>query len=89
MPQLQVKVPTLRRWASKLAVAVDRPFFEDLRVFGEILLTPEQIAQQPEYQLFDLKFAAGNDVVRRIQSVDELAQPNKKAFVAKIAQAGA
>ncbi len=28
MPQLQIKVPTLRRWGSKLAVAVDRPFFE-------------------------------------------------------------
>ena len=27
MPQLQIKVPTLRRWGSKLAVAVDRPFF--------------------------------------------------------------
>lgn len=27
MPQLQVKVPTLRRWGSKLAVAVDGPFF--------------------------------------------------------------
>lgn len=30
MPQLQVKVPTLRRWGSKLAVAVDRPFFDVL-----------------------------------------------------------
>ena len=28
MPQLQVKVPTLRRWGTKLAVAVDRPFFD-------------------------------------------------------------
>ena len=28
MPQLQIKVPTLRRWGSKLAVAVDRPFFD-------------------------------------------------------------
>lgn len=28
MPQLQVKVPTLRRWGTKLAVAVDRQFFE-------------------------------------------------------------
>ena len=30
MPQLQVKVPTLRRWRSKLAVAVDAPFFESM-----------------------------------------------------------
>ena len=28
MPQLQVKAPTLRRWLTKLAVAVDLPFFE-------------------------------------------------------------
>ena len=28
MPQLQVKAPTLRRWFTKLAVAVDLPFFE-------------------------------------------------------------
>lgn len=27
MPQLQVKVPTLRTWGSKMALAVDRPFF--------------------------------------------------------------
>ena len=27
MPQLEVKVPTLRRWGKKLAVAVDMPFF--------------------------------------------------------------
>ena len=28
MPQLQVKVPTLRTWGSKMALAVDRPFFD-------------------------------------------------------------
>lgn len=28
MPQLQVKGPTLRRWGTKLAVAVDMPFFD-------------------------------------------------------------
>lgn len=27
MPQLQIKAPTLRRWGSKIAVAIDRPFF--------------------------------------------------------------
>ena len=30
MPQLQVKVPTVRRWNSKMAVAVDKPFFESI-----------------------------------------------------------
>ena len=28
MPQLQIKAPTLRRWGTKLAVAVDMPFFQ-------------------------------------------------------------
>ncbi len=28
MPQLQVKVPTVRRWTAKMAVAVDQPFFQ-------------------------------------------------------------
>lgn len=30
MPQLQVKVPTLRRWAKKMAILVDRDFFESI-----------------------------------------------------------
>lgn len=30
MPQLSLKAPTLQRWNSKLAVAVDRPFFDAL-----------------------------------------------------------
>ena len=30
MPQLEVKVPTLRRWGSKMAVAVDKPFFNSI-----------------------------------------------------------
>lgn len=30
MPQLQIKGPTLRRWHSKIAVAVDRPFFASI-----------------------------------------------------------
>jgi hypothetical protein len=30
MPQLQTKVPTLRRWGRKMAVVVDKPFFASL-----------------------------------------------------------
>jgi hypothetical protein len=30
MPQLQIKVPTLRRWGKKMAVVVDRSFFNAL-----------------------------------------------------------
>ena len=39
MPQLQIKVPTLRRWGSKMAVVVDRPFFESIGGRSE---TPSQ-----------------------------------------------
>lgn len=31
MPQLQIKVPTLRRWGKKMAVVVDRAFWSSLR----------------------------------------------------------
>ncbi|MFL6759257.1 NotI family restriction endonuclease [Sphingomonas sp.] len=30
MPQLQIKVPTLRRWGKKMAVVVDKPFYGSL-----------------------------------------------------------
>jgi hypothetical protein len=30
MPQLQIKVPTLRRWGQKMAVVVDRGFYSAL-----------------------------------------------------------
>ena len=30
MPQLQVKAPTVRRWQTKMAVAVDQPFFASM-----------------------------------------------------------
>ena len=39
MPQLQVEVPTLRRWGSKMAVAVDRAFFDQ---FGGPSSSPSQ-----------------------------------------------
>src|SRR6266850_242649 len=36
MPQLQIKVPTLRRWGKKMAVIVDRSFFDSLGKMEEI-----------------------------------------------------
>jgi hypothetical protein len=30
MPQLQIKVPSLRRWGKKMAVVVDKPFYESI-----------------------------------------------------------
>ena len=62
MPQLQIKAPTLRRWGSKIAVAVDRPFFEsvggpspapsqDLNDGDIIWLVPELVENDGLYRL--------------------------------------
>lgn len=42
MPQLEVKVPTLRMWGSKMAVAVDRTFFDAI---GGPSASPAQYTQ--------------------------------------------
>ncbi len=36
MPQLQTKVPTLRRWGKKMAVVTDRAFFEKMGKMEEV-----------------------------------------------------
>jgi len=36
MPQLQIKVPTLRRWGKKMAVVVDEPFFSSLGKMDDV-----------------------------------------------------
>jgi len=36
MPQLQIKVPTLRRWGRKMAVVVDRAFFDSMGDVGSV-----------------------------------------------------
>ncbi len=36
MPQLQIKVPTLRRWGKKMVVVVDKHFFESLGRMEEV-----------------------------------------------------
>ncbi|MEA2062187.1 MAG: NotI family restriction endonuclease [Gemmatimonadota bacterium] len=36
MPQLQIKVPTLRRWGKKMAVVVDVPFFQSLGPMDQV-----------------------------------------------------
>lgn len=36
MPQLQTKVPTLRRWGKKMTVVVDKPFFDSLGTMVEV-----------------------------------------------------
>jgi hypothetical protein len=40
MPQLQIKVPTLRRWGKKMAVVVDRNFFDAIGKMDEVRDVP-------------------------------------------------
>lgn len=87
MPQLQIKVPTLRRWGSKMAIAVDRPFFEsvgghktnpnhDLNDGDVIWLVPELICN-----------AEGNyELSRGYWEVLTLEDTNAKLLAAKTIQ---
>src|SRR5208337_725997 len=36
MPQLQIKVPTISRWGKKMAVVIDRAFWDSLGVMREV-----------------------------------------------------
>ncbi len=36
MPQLQIKVPSLRRWGKKIAVVVDKSFFQSIAPMPEV-----------------------------------------------------
>lgn len=36
MPQLQIKVPTISRWGKKMAVVIDRPFWDSLSEMREV-----------------------------------------------------
>ena len=65
MPQLQIKVPTLRRWGSKMAVVVDRPFFDSI---GGVSPNPSQNLGDGDiiWMVVDLSLdATGNHRLRR------------------------
>lgn len=36
MPQLQIKVPTLRRWGRKMVCVVDAPFYDSMGAMEEV-----------------------------------------------------
>lgn len=44
MPQLQTKVPTLRRWGKKMAIVVDRGFFDSLGKMDDVEITNSDLA---------------------------------------------
>ena len=68
MPQLQIKVPTLRRWGKKMAVVVDVPFF---RAMGEMRTVPHISNADIVWFLVDFPQPAGGSL-RRLTVVEEV-----------------
>ena len=69
MPQLQIKVPTLRRWGKKMAVVVDKPFFLSMGKMSKV----EYISNADiVWILVDFVKLPGQDTFE-LQVVDEIA----------------
>ena len=68
MPQLQIKVPTLRRWGKKMAVVVDVPFFKSM---GEMRTVDEVSNADIVWYLVDFPQAQPG-VRRELVVVEEL-----------------
>lgn len=68
MPQLQIKVPTLRRWGKKMAVVVDVPFFKSM---GEMRTVDDVSNADIVWFLVDFPKPA-HEVFRKIAVVNEL-----------------
>ena len=68
MPQLQIKVPTLRRWGKKMAIVVDVPFF---RSMGEMRTVTHVSNADIVWFLVDFPQPAGGGP-RRLTVVEEL-----------------
>ena len=67
MPQLQTKVPTLRRWGRKMAVVVDRPFFDSL---GPMDRVPH--VSNSDIIWFIVRFDESQSGDRAVLAVDEI-----------------
>ena len=68
MPQLQIKVPTLRRWGKKMAVVVDRPFFHSM---GEMRTASDVSNADIIWFIVDFK-KVEHEQYYQIQIVDEV-----------------
>lgn len=79
MPQLQVKVPTLRRWGSKIAVAVDWPFYDSIGGPS----TPSCDDLDSGDVVWLVSEARGGRLVRRHWEVLTLEQTSEKLLAAR------
>ena len=82
MPQLQVKAPTLRRWSTKLAVAVDKPFFDAIggpssepshdRNDGDIIWLVPQISERYELEAVHWEVLSLEDSSKKLLAADTI-----------------
>ncbi len=80
MPQLQVKAPTLWRWGTKLAVAVDLPFFEAI---GGPSRTPSQDLNDGDIVWLVPRIAADYRLVEHHWEVQSLEASSDKLLSAE------
>lgn len=79
MPQLEVKVPTLRRWGKKLAVAVDLPFYEAI---GGVSAQPSQDLNDGDIIWLIPRIAANGQLERHHWEVLPLEESSIKLLAA-------
>ena len=82
MPQLQVKAPTLRRWLTKLAVAVDFPFFDAIggqsakpsqdMNDGDIMWLIPQISEQYQLEAVHWEVLSLEDSSKKLLAADTI-----------------
>ena len=67
MPQLQIKVPTLRRWGKKMAVVVDEAFFAALGPMDKV-----QEVSNCDIAWFVVGFEESKDGARLVRRFEQL-----------------
>ncbi|MEX5600400.1 NotI family restriction endonuclease [Pseudophaeobacter sp. C1-32P7] len=76
MPQLQIKVPTLRRWGKKMAIVVDVPFF---RSMGQMRPVNDISNSDIVWILVDFVKKPGSDIAH-LEVVEEFATTLESAI---------
>ena len=64
MPQLEIKVPTLRRWGKKIAIVVDKPFFESIAI-----MKPAHSLSNADIAWFVVDYQGTNNSIRVYRTI--------------------
>jgi hypothetical protein len=79
MPQLQTKVPTLRRWGKKMAVVIDRPFLSSL---GH--LQPVRYVSNSDIVWFVVDYDTDTGALKIVDSIPTTLETSVEALTAGI-----